>query len=214
MVGFAGSLPWDRSEKTYNVAATLTKLQGNHTIKFGGEWRHNRDFLLQTQDAGGSRGEFIFGAAGTGLLGDNPSVGNLANSFAAYLLDWPNQVRRDLRVLDPGHQAPGDVRVRARQVADPAEHHAGPRPPVGVLHAVRRPRRPGRPVELRRRHQHAARCRLRQHTRQPGREEATSRTSTRGRGSRGASTSRRSRAPATAPARSRSPTTASPSTIR
>ena len=102
MVGFAGSLPWDRSEKTWNVAATLTKLQGNHTIKFGGEWRHNRDFLLQTQDAGGSRGEFIFGAAGTGLLGDNPSVGNLANSLAAFLLDWPNTVRRDLRVLDPG----------------------------------------------------------------------------------------------------------------
>jgi len=107
VVGFAGSLPWDRSEKTWNVAATVTKLQGNHTIKLGGEWRHNRDFLLQTQDAGGSRGEFIFGSAGAGLLGDNPSVGNLANSMAAFLLDWPNQVRRDLRVLDPGtkHQA-------------------------------------------------------------------------------------------------------------
>ncbi len=102
LVGFAGSLPWDRSERTWNVAATLTKLQGNHTIKFGGEWRHNRDFLLQTQDAGGPRGEFVFGAAGTGLLGDNPSLGNLANSLAAYLLDWPNTVRRDLRVLDPG----------------------------------------------------------------------------------------------------------------
>ena len=66
LVGFANSLPWDRSERTWNVAATLTKLQGNHTIKFGGEWRHNRDFLLQTQDAGGPRGEFVFGAGGHG----------------------------------------------------------------------------------------------------------------------------------------------------
>src|SRR5918995_1169058 len=72
VVGFAGSLPWDRSEKTWNVAATITKLQGNHTIKFGGEWRHNRDFLLQTQDAGGSRGEVIFCAAGPGALRGKP----------------------------------------------------------------------------------------------------------------------------------------------
>ncbi len=47
----------------------MTKLVGNHTVKFGGEWRHNRDFLLQTQDAGGSRGGFEFIASGTGSPG-------------------------------------------------------------------------------------------------------------------------------------------------
>ena len=45
----------------------LTRLLHSHTVKFGGEWRKNRDILLQTQDAGGSRGKFNFNASGTGL---------------------------------------------------------------------------------------------------------------------------------------------------
>src|SRR6266508_3562608 len=50
LLGFSPSLPWDRSEKTWNVATTLTKLKSTHTIKLGGEWRKNKDVLLQTQD--------------------------------------------------------------------------------------------------------------------------------------------------------------------
>lgn len=53
MLGFGGSLPWDRSERTIQIASTLTKLWGNHSVKFGGDYRYNRDFLLQTQDNGG-----------------------------------------------------------------------------------------------------------------------------------------------------------------
>ena len=66
LLGFSASQPWDRSEKTWNVAATLTKLKNKHTVKFGGEWRKNNDMLLQTQDAGGPRGRFNFNASGTG----------------------------------------------------------------------------------------------------------------------------------------------------
>ena len=51
---------------------SLTKLMNKHTIKFGGEWRKNRDILLQTQDAGGSRGRFAFTASGTGSPADRP----------------------------------------------------------------------------------------------------------------------------------------------
>ena len=60
LLGFSASQPWDRSEKTWNATATLTRLMHNHTVKLGGEWRHNRDLLLQTQDAGGPRGRFNF----------------------------------------------------------------------------------------------------------------------------------------------------------
>ena len=67
LLGFSPSLPWDRSEQTWNFATTVTKLVRSHTVKMGGEWRHNRDILLQTQDAGGSRGQFNFNASGTGL---------------------------------------------------------------------------------------------------------------------------------------------------
>jgi hypothetical protein len=105
VLGFSPSLPWDRSEKTWNIATTVTKLLRSHTMKLGGEWRHNRDVLLQTQDAGGSRGLFNFNASGTGNPADNPSISGVANSFASFLLDWPNGVSRDLKVIDePGTQ--------------------------------------------------------------------------------------------------------------
>src|SRR3954468_18519688 len=103
VLGFAASQPWDRSEQTWNVVGTLTKLKNRHTIKMGGEWRKNRDILLQTQDAGGSRGRFAFTAAGTGSPAETASLSGIANPFAAFLLDFPNTVQRDLKVVDqPG----------------------------------------------------------------------------------------------------------------
>jgi Carboxypeptidase regulatory-like domain len=73
LLGFSPSLPWDRSEKTWHLATTLTQLKGTHTLKVGGEWRTNKDVLLQTQDAGGPRGRFIFNAAGTGSPAETAS---------------------------------------------------------------------------------------------------------------------------------------------
>ena len=102
-IGFAASLPWDRGEETYSVAGTLTKITGNHTLKVGSEVRHNEDFLLQIQDAGGVRGEFQFNAARTSIPSDTQATAGLANAFAAFLLDVPGQVRRDIKVIDkPG----------------------------------------------------------------------------------------------------------------
>src|SRR5262249_44877095 len=84
-------------------ATTLTRLKSTHTFKVGGEWRKNDDMLLQTQDAGGSRGRFIFNASGTGSPAETASLSGIANSFASFLLDWPNGVPRDLKVIDrPG----------------------------------------------------------------------------------------------------------------
>jgi hypothetical protein len=103
MVGFSGSLPWDRGEDTYSVVGMLTKLTGNHTIKVGTEVRHNEDFLLQIQDAGGVRGEFQFNGARTSIPTDNAATSGLANAFAAFLLDTSSSIRRDIKVIDrPG----------------------------------------------------------------------------------------------------------------
>jgi hypothetical protein len=103
-LGFSASLPWDRSEKTYNVASTFTKIKGNHTVKAGFDVRHNRDFLLQVQDNGGSRGIFRFNAARTASPTDTASQSGYANAFASFLLDLPASIGRDLRVIDPGTQ--------------------------------------------------------------------------------------------------------------
>jgi len=103
VVGFANSLPWDRGEDTVSVVGMITKLTGNHTIKVGTEVRHNEDFLLQIQDAGGVRGQFTFNGAQTSIPGDSAATAGLANSFAAFLLDAPGQIQRDVKVIDrPG----------------------------------------------------------------------------------------------------------------
>jgi len=102
VIGFSASLPWDRAERTTEVATTLTKVVGNHSIKFGGSLRHNRDFLLQVQDRNGPRGGFNFGGAQTAIPTDNAAVNGFANAFASFLLDVPNRVGRDLTVIDPG----------------------------------------------------------------------------------------------------------------
>ena len=81
-LGFSASQPWDRWEKTWNVAGTVTRLMTKHTMKYGGEFRKNTDVLLQTQDAGGPRGEFVFSANGTGNPADAPSTTSGANAFA------------------------------------------------------------------------------------------------------------------------------------
>ncbi len=141
MLGFSPSLPWDRSEQTWNFATTVTKLVRSHTVKMGGEWRHNRDMLLQTQDAGGSRGQFNFNASGTGLPSDASSLTGVANSLASFLLDWPNGVSRDLKVIDePGtkHSAVS-LFVQDKWQAQ-TQHHDRPGPAVGVLHAAHRRR--------------------------------------------------------------------------
>src|SRR3954469_20822349 len=107
ILGFSASQPWDRSEKTWNVTTTLTKLMSTHTVKLGGEWRHNRDMLLQTQDAGGPRGRFNFTSSGTTTPADLNAALGVANAFASFLLDWPSTVQRDLKVID----APGTKHI-------------------------------------------------------------------------------------------------------
>ncbi len=100
VVGYTGSLPWDRWERTWQVAATAAKVWNNHTIKFGGDWRNNSDLLLQTQDRNGPRGYFGFSGAQTGSPADTAANSGIANSFASFLLDTPSSVQRDLKVLD------------------------------------------------------------------------------------------------------------------
>ena len=102
VVGFAASLPWDRSERTVQFTGVVTKIAGNHTIKFGEDMRNNRDFLLQTQDNGGPRGRFQFRAPQTAIPTDGAAQNGFANAFASFLLDVPAGVGRDLKVTNPG----------------------------------------------------------------------------------------------------------------
>ncbi len=100
VLGFVNSLPWDRWERTWEFAATATKVKGNHTVKFGANYRRNSDKLLQTQDNQGPRGGFTFSGAQTGSTADTAANSGLANAFASFLLDMPSGMARDIKVLD------------------------------------------------------------------------------------------------------------------
>ena len=103
VLGFSASVPWDRGETTYVGSGIISKIKGNHTIKVGEEINKNRDLLLQIQDNGGVRGHFDFNGSRTAIPSDSAAQNGLANAFAAFLLDRPSSVGRDIKVIDtPG----------------------------------------------------------------------------------------------------------------
>ena len=93
VVGYSLSLPWIRFETNWNFVNNWTKTTGKHTIKFGADFRFNRDGLLQTQ-VYSLRGQYRF-RTGQSALNGNSNQG-FANAYAAFLLDLPNDYGRDL----------------------------------------------------------------------------------------------------------------------
>jgi outer membrane receptor protein involved in Fe transport len=97
LVGYSASQPWDRGETNINVVNTWTKISGNHTFKWGADIRRLRDDLVQAQTFG-PRGHFVFGTGTTSLNGGSGSA-TVANNFAAFLIDAPTQVGRDVSLV-------------------------------------------------------------------------------------------------------------------
>ncbi len=97
MVGYSASIPWHRAEANIDLVDTWTKTTGNHTIKWGADFRRLRDDLLQTQTIN-PRGSFNFQPAQTSL---RPTTGGPGNNFASFLLDQPNDGGRDIAAYFP-----------------------------------------------------------------------------------------------------------------
>lgn len=99
LVGYSASVPWNRAETNLDYVANFTKIRSNHTIKWGIDIRRIREDLLQTQDAGGPRGEFQFRNNQTSTPG--AAVLDQVNALASMLLDTPQTFQRDLAVQFP-----------------------------------------------------------------------------------------------------------------
>ena len=95
MIGYSASLPWDRGETNINAVTNWTKIHRNHTFKWGVDFRRLRDDLVQAQTFG-PRGVFRFGTSTTSTPTSATSRGN---NFAAFLLDAPSEVGRDVSVI-------------------------------------------------------------------------------------------------------------------
>jgi len=102
LIGYSASVPWVRAETDFDIVNNWTKILGNHTLEFGGNFIRIRDDLLQEQTFG-PRGTWNFATGQTALNG-GPKT-SFANNFASLLLDVPNQVGRDLAVYFPAYRA-------------------------------------------------------------------------------------------------------------
>jgi outer membrane receptor protein involved in Fe transport len=105
LIGYSASLPWTRAEANIDFANTWTKTFGNHTIKWGVDYRSIRDALLQEQTFS-PRGVYSFAAGQTALnTGTSSSKTSYFNNFAGFLLDLPNRAGRDLATYFPSYRA-------------------------------------------------------------------------------------------------------------
>src|SRR6266705_2471934 len=99
MVGYSASLPWDRGETNINAVTNWTKIHRNHTFKWGIDVRRLRDDLVQAQTFS-PRGVFRFGTSTTATPTTTAtSATSPGNNFAAFLLDVPTEVGRDVSVV-------------------------------------------------------------------------------------------------------------------
>jgi hypothetical protein len=101
LVGYSASVPWHRAEVNINVVNTWTKTMGNHTIKWGVDYRRLRDDLLQTQTVN-PRGAFNFDTSQTSIPGAKTG---LQNNMASFLLDQPSGGGRDIAAYFPALRA-------------------------------------------------------------------------------------------------------------
>ncbi|HZS52202.1 MAG TPA: TonB-dependent receptor [Bryobacterales bacterium] len=101
MIGVNGCLPWRRSVTNFDWVNNWTKTKGNHVIKWGADIRRERQDLLQTPTFS-PRGRFTFTAGPTANPSDPKT--SFGNSFAAFLLDQPNGVGRDLAFIFPARR--------------------------------------------------------------------------------------------------------------
>jgi hypothetical protein len=116
MTGFSASLPWVRSEANIDIVNIWTKTLKNHSIKFGFDLKRIRDNLLQDQTYS-PRGIIYFGNQQTSLcvpqaIGSNGLATSCAtqkvgvgDDVAAFLLDTPYQLGRDVNTYFPGLRA-------------------------------------------------------------------------------------------------------------
>jgi len=118
VVGYSASLPWVRSEVNVDLVNTWTKTAGNHTFKWGVDLKRLRDNLLQDQTYS-PRGIYYFGNQQTdacvpigalnasGLANScNPQTKlGIENDMAAFLLDTPYQLGRDVNTYFPALRA-------------------------------------------------------------------------------------------------------------
>ncbi len=99
LLGVSGSLPWVRAGTIIEGVDNWTKIAGNHTIEWGGDYHRVRDDLLLVNQPSGA---FNFAAGPTALNGGGTS--GFANNFASFLLGVPSSINRGYANVFPAYR--------------------------------------------------------------------------------------------------------------
>ncbi len=91
MIGGCNNCPWTRAGTLIQAVENMTKVTGNHTLEWGGDYRRWRDDLLLVGDPPGA---FTFAAGTTALNAKNAPPSSFANQFASFLLGDVSSVAR------------------------------------------------------------------------------------------------------------------------
>ena len=91
MIGGCSNCPWTRAGTLIQAVENMTKVTGNHTLEWGGDYHRWRDDLLLVGDPPGF---FNFAPGTTALNGNNAPASGFANQFASFLLGELNSVQR------------------------------------------------------------------------------------------------------------------------
>lgn len=113
-LGSATTLPFDITEKSFNIVNNWTLISGNHTFRFGGDFRRLTLDKFQATSSN-PRGLFTFTTGPTSVTAIStqtsatfrpaPLVTN-ANAVAAFLLGMPQSVRRTTVAQTGGYITP------------------------------------------------------------------------------------------------------------
>ena len=84
----AGWNPLYRDERTYAFSTNVTKLMGQHEVRFGYSGNYLYLDHWQPGDVATPRGDFTFNGAATRLFGAGTQTANLYNQYAQFLLGY------------------------------------------------------------------------------------------------------------------------------
>jgi hypothetical protein len=100
-IGGCSNCPWTRAGTIIEGVENMTKVKGNHTIEWGGDYHRVRDDLLLVSNPTGA---FTFAAGETALNAPNAPASGFGNQFASFLLDDPNATNRGYANTFPAYR--------------------------------------------------------------------------------------------------------------
>ena len=131
-IGQTRSLPIFRRENTFQYVDNVSYTHGQHTLKWGVDFRRRQLTIYQTNQG---NGRFNFSPA---LTDSRQPAGSGGDSMASFLLGYPTLIAHDYTLNWPGERGIEIGTYFADDWRITQQAHPQPRPALGLLQPVQR----------------------------------------------------------------------------